>query len=345
MSETLTSAITVNHGQLAQYLDFVIQNRTSRLVPVVAGPPGCGKSHAVDQAAERNNCELMIMHPVMATPEDFKGYPTLVDGEGYFVPFADLKRLVTATKPLVCFIDDAGQAPPTVQAALMQLVEARQIDGKKISDQVIFVLATNRREDKAAVTGMLEPLKGRSIMLNLEVTKDDWVAWAIEHDMPAELVAFIEMRPDMLTSFEASKSMTNSPTARTIARVGTHQRCGLPKELEYPVFSGCVGEGFATEYIGFLKIFRDLPNIPNLIANPHTSYVPSLDKPAVMYAICGALAYEAKPDNFANIMEYANRLPVEFSTMLVLNAIKRTPKLTSNPAFSQWGIKNADYLI
>ena len=59
------------------------------------------------------------------------------------------------------FLDDLGQAPMSVQAAAMQLILARRINGFKISDKVIFMAATNRREDKAGVTGILEPVKSR----------------------------------------------------------------------------------------------------------------------------------------------------------------------------------------
>lgn len=54
---------------------------------------------------------------------------------------------MTATKLTACFIDDLGQATPAVQAAAMQLILALTLNGHRVSDQVVFVAATNRRTD------------------------------------------------------------------------------------------------------------------------------------------------------------------------------------------------------
>ncbi len=77
---------------------------------------------------------------------------------------------MTATKLTACFIDDLGQATPAVQAAAMQLILARTLNGHRVSDHVVFIAATNRRTDRAGVSGILEPVKSRFATL-VELTR------------------------------------------------------------------------------------------------------------------------------------------------------------------------------
>ena len=100
---------------------------------LITGAPGTGKSDIVEQATREAGAELIISHPVTSDPTDFKGLGALVDGEAKFLPFDQLKDLITATRPTVFFLDDLGQAPPAVQAAAMQLILARRVNGHKVS--------------------------------------------------------------------------------------------------------------------------------------------------------------------------------------------------------------------
>src|SRR5688572_28860406 len=154
-------------SQLEGFLAFCF---TNRLPVLIKGKPGIGKSDITEQAAIAANCKLIISHPVVSDPTDYKGLPFAMNGEAHFLPYSDLKKLIDAKEPTVFFLDDLGQAPAAVQAACMQLILARQLNGHKISDFVTFLAATNRKEDKAAVSGLLEPVKSRfASIVELEV--------------------------------------------------------------------------------------------------------------------------------------------------------------------------------
>ena len=146
----------------------------------VFGAPGIGKTEIVKQVAALLGFNIVIMHPQIADPTDFKGMPAvIVDDEtgkrvAVFLPFAELKALVEADSPTVAFLDDFGQAPRAVQAAIQQLILERRVDGRKISDNVRFCLAANRAED--VDQGFLTTIK----TYTLEPTIDDYCKWAIE---------------------------------------------------------------------------------------------------------------------------------------------------------------------
>lgn len=327
--------------QLENYLQFAIQNRFPVLIK---GKPGIGKSDIVAQAAIQANARLIITHPVVSDPTDYKGLPFASNGEAHFLPFNELNELINATEETVYFIDDLGQAPASVQAAIMQLLLARRINGFRVSDTVTFIAATNRKEDKAAVSGLLEPVKSRfASIVELEVTTDDWVRWAFNNNMPTELISFVRFRPDLLEKFEASRDIINSPSPRTVANIGKQQICNLPQDLEYEVFKGAAGEGFAVEYTSFLKLYRELPNIDTIILDPKNAKIPT--QPGTMYALSGLLASKMNDVNISPIIEYLNRLAPEISVSCMKDAVTRKPELTQTRAFISWASDKSDLIL
>ena len=335
-------------SQLEKLLAFSIANKFPVLIK---GSPGSGKSDIVDQSTQAAGAHMILSHPVVSDPTDYKGLPFASGGEAHFLPFNDLKKLIDAKEPTVFFLDDLGQAPPAVQAACMQLLLARQINGFKISDYVTFVAATNRKEDKAAVSGLLEPVKSRfATIVELEVNTDDWVRWALNKgNMPTELIAFVRFKPELLNDFKATKDIVNSPSPRTVANVGKMQNAGIANvnksdpEFMYNVFAGAAGEAFAAEYCAFLRIFNDLPNVDQILLNPDKAEVPT--EPGVLYAISGAIAGRVNDVNVGNAFRYLKRLPPEITVATVKDTITRKPDITNTRAFITWASDNGNFVM
>src|SRR5262249_15910073 len=157
-------------------------------------------------------------HPVVLDPTDAKGLPWPDKGgkTANFLPFGDLARALNATEPLVWMLDDLGQAMPATQASFMQLILPRTVNGHSLPDFGTFVAATNRRTDRAGVQGILEPVKSRFTIVELNTDLDDWCAWACEEDlvtgesrMPPELISFLRFRKDLLHQFNPTQDLTN----------------------------------------------------------------------------------------------------------------------------------------
>lgn len=338
----------MNANQLQQLLAQAIP---AKLPILIKGAPGIGKSDIVTKAAADANAKLVIMHPVVSDPTDFKGLPAIVKNEAEFLPFGDLRELLHTQELTVCFLDDIGQAPPAVQAALMQLILARQINGHMISDNVTFVAATNRREDKAGVSGMLEPVKSRFCsIVQLEVDVESWLQWAIDNNLPLSLIAFIKMRPELLHQFKASQDLINSPCPRTVSQLGKLITLDLPADLQYETYSGACGEGFTAEYLAFERIWKKLPSVDSILMNPASFPIPKDNTaPSVIYALCGALARKATDNSIDAICQFADILKendfAEYSVMLLKNSIKQNKEIVNTSAFIKWSSKNASVLI
>ncbi|MCP3712474.1 ATP-binding protein [Paraburkholderia sp. CNPSo 3274] len=325
----------VNASQLNALLTAYVPKR---LPVLITGRPGIGKSDIVAQVADQVDHDLMISHPVVEDPTDSKGLPfAAADGQSArFLPFGDLERALQPRKrPLIWFLDDLGQASPAVQAAKMQLLLARRIGEHKLPENVTFLAATNRRNDNAGVSGILDPLISRfATVVELEATIEEWSAWAVANDIAPELFAFLRFRPDLLSVQKTSRDIEATPSPRSWGFVAKTMGV-VPKELELISHAGSVGEGPATELLAFIQIYRQLPSPAAVLATPDVAPIP--EAPSALYAISAALAMYANESNFERVVIYTERLIAaglgEFAALLVTDALRKTPDLANTHAF------------
>lgn len=310
----------------------------ARLPVLLEGAPGVGKSDLTEQVAQATGCELLISHPVVNDPTQAKGLPfPSKDGKrATFLPYGDLERALNAKVPLLWFLDDLGQAPAAVQASYMQLLLARRIGEHALPDTVTFVAATNRKSDRAGVSGLLEPVKSRfATILNVEPDLDSWVQWALTHDMPAELIGFLRFRPDLLHAFRPTSDLTNSASPRTWANLGKLMNAGIDPLEHVEVGNGTVGADAATELRAFLKLWSDLVMPDSILLDPEHARIP--EEASTLYALTSALATLANEENFSRILRYAYRLhdagKGEFSAYLVRDCALRNPDVTKSLAY------------
>jgi hypothetical protein len=330
-------------NELSEYLAAAIPNNWPTLVK---SKPGFGKSDILKKAAKEAKTELIISHPVVSDPTDYKGLPfPSKDGlSADFLPYGDLRKLIQAKSPLTFFIDDLGQAPKSVQAACMQLLLAREINGHKISPDVRFVAATNGLKDNAGVSVILNPVKSRFVtILTLEVDVEDWVKWAIESDMPPELTAFVRFKPDILDGPAVTNDIVNTSCPRTLYHVGMQQRDGLKPKFYLEVFSGSAGPAFGQEYSAFLAMADGLPSIDSIIKDPEKSIVPK--DPSVIYTIIGGLSRKMEDTTITPICKYLARLKPEFSVACMADGVTKNPSVCDNNAYVEWAKKMKTFMV
>lgn len=311
----------------------------NNLKVLIKGAPGIGKTEIVVAAAKEARAAIVIMHPAVSDPIDFKGLPAIVNNLAEFLPYGQLRKLVDATEKTICFIDDIGQAPHAVQAAIMQLIQQREIDGHKISDHVVFCGATNDSSHMAGVTSILEPVKSRwHTIVELHADQVEWVRWAQKANIREEILAFVMFRGmEVLSNFKPTRDLSNSPSPRTVAAAAALFAAGLHS---LPVLAGACGEGWAAEFLGFLKVYRTLPDPEECIKNPKTAPVPSTEDAATLFALAVALSLRATKSNFAAVTEYLKRMPKEHEVFAVRDALARENALQNTGAFTNWAVEN-----
>jgi len=303
------------------------------------GSPGVGKSQTVAQVAAKAGIELRDVRAVQFDPVDLRGLPR-IDSDGrthWSVP-----DFLPRDGAGVLFLDELNAADRAVQAACYQLVLDRRLGEYALPDGWTVVAAGNNQSDRAVTNRMSTALASRFVHLEYEVHLDDWCKWAVEHDLPPELIAFIRFRPNLLHAFDPQSTERTFPCPRTWEFIATIMRAHPAAAVEHELFKGTVGGGAAVELSGFLRIWRKLPSMDSILLNPQTVAVP--DDPGTLFAIAGGLARRATDRNFDRVMVYANRMPKEWAVYLVKDATRRDAALQSTEAFVKWAALNSDVM-
>lgn len=315
---------------------------------LLKGSPGIGKTDMVTAAAEQAGFDLEVFHPVVSDPTDFKGMPAIVESGAEFLPFGDLRKLLEADKPTVAFLDDLGQAATAVQAAGMQLILAREINGKKISDFITFAAATNNKQDKAGVSGILEPVKSRFVtILGVTVSVDDWCEWAADHGVHPHVVSFLRFKPEMINKFEPTSDIKNSPCPRTIAHAAKlYEMFDDSDAAKWPVIEGAAGAGFATELQAYIKIFMSVPDPEKILADPDKYLKLDRQKPDISRAVALAVAERATRRNVGKFIYFVEQLGKQVGRDIAMLSLKsaavRDRDLMKTREWADYVVENQD---
>lgn len=307
----------------------------------IEGPPGGGKTTIVHQVAEELGITCIERHMPTMLVEDFGIlFPDGSDRLHYKLPDWFPVKGKAPERGILLF-DDRNQAGADLQKVLANICQARTLHGVEMPDGWQVISTGNRQSDRAGANRVLSHLRNRETVLELETHLDDWTAWALRNGVKPEVVSFLRFRPNLLHDFDAQRDQNATPRSwvEGISDVlGT-----VPPEAEFECFKGAVGEGAAAEFVGYVRIFRKLPNPDAILLNPTTSDVPS--DPATLYALSGALAQRATEANFERVCQYVERMPAEFSVLTVSYAARRDPDLSNTQAFTQWSLKHQDVLF
>jgi hypothetical protein len=304
------------------------------------GPPGIGKSSIVEQeAASRGNCLTVILSQM--DPVDLRGLP-YVDQE--------TKRAAWATPDFLpyverdgehgtLFLDELPNAHKSVQTAAMQLTLARTLGAYTVPEGWAVIAAGNRRQDRAAAGAVPSALLNRfAPHIDVRPDLEDWCSWALSNDVRPEVVAFVRFKPGMLFDFRPEADARAFPTPRSWEKLSRLLDAAPPSGLEIPIFAGTVGQGAAGEFLAFLRTWRQLPNPDAVLLDPDGSAVPT--EPSTLYALSGALAARATPQNVDRLARYVGRMPPEFGVVTMRDASRRDPDVISTAAFIGWMADN-----
>lgn len=302
---------------------------------LVESSPGLGKTQIAAQVANELGVGFIAIHAPLLQPEDY-GFPVISKSKD------DVDFIVSKAKfPIegsdcpekgILLIDELSQADNSAQKILANLLQEREIHGKKLKDGWMIVATGNRVTDRAGANRILSHLGNRVTRIGMEASLDDWTQWALANEVPTEVIAFLRFRPDLLSAFDPQQEINPTPRA-WVEGVGESLGVVSPED-EFEMFKGDVGEGPAAEFCGFLKIFRKLPSPDAIMMNPTGTAVPS--DPATQYAICGALAARVTPDNFGRVMLYISRMPADFSVLFVRESIRRNAEVQNSTDFVKW---------
>lgn len=315
------------------------------------GPPGVGKSQAVRQLGkeiEKNTGKKTVITDVrllLFNPIDLRGIPTANADKTLAVW---LKPQIFQMDPSenivnILFLDEISAAPQSVQAAAYQITLDRVVGEHKLPENCIVIAAGNRTTDKSVAFKMPKALANRLLHIEVEGSFKSWKEWAIRARVNDKVVGFLSFRQQHLMNFDSSNDDLAFATPRAwemVSNILNHVNSDVDKM--YSLIAGVIGTGLAIEFRTWAKVYDDLPDIEDIFDGKQPKVPTGTD---AMYALCAAMtayARDHKDDmpRLANSVQYADRMPPDFSTVLFKDYMyiekDFRKKLLQIPEFSAW---------
>lgn len=310
---------------------------TARQPVMIWGDPGVGKSQTVAQVAKAMKRQFIDLRLPLLDAVDLRGIPTILNGKTVWNTPSFLPR----TGKGILFLDELVQAAPIVQSAASSLILDRRIGEYVLPDDWDVIAAGNRENNRAATQRMPSHIANRFTHLQYDVHLEDWVTWALQHNIYPAVIAFPQFRPELLHKFDPA--VKANPTPRTYEFLSNILKAGLPDECFMETVQGTIGEGAAVEFTGFFRVFRSLPDYEDICKHPDSAQVP--DNAAALYAVSSMLVNRAEVKHAKPVFTYVDRLPKDFQVLIYRDITKKNPDISESAGYINWTVKNQAILL
>jgi hypothetical protein len=332
-----------------QAVSFITTAMKAKLVTMIGGDPGIGKSSIVQDIANQYKLHLIDVRLSQCDPLDMQGMPTVKDNRAVFTPM-DLFPLEDTKIPkdktgFLLFLDEFNSASLAVQAASYKLILDRTVGQRKLHPKTVIVCAGNLITNGAIVNRLGTAMQSRLVHLELGVNAEHWTEWASKNKLDHRVISYIHGRPDNLHRFDPNHNDKTFPCPRTWHFVSQLLAASnnTPLREMLPLLAGTVGEGPAREFIIYTETFTKLPSFAEIIKDPVKA---KLDKtPAMLYAISHMIAANAKKHNLPAILKYTERMPLEFETITLQNILRRDESLKNEDCIQEWIVTKGDEIF
>jgi hypothetical protein len=351
---------TLKPSELKEVVNICVKARRRFMIH---GDPGIGKSQVVEQVADGLFAELYgfsidkegrvhdkggkylasnrkpYFRDVRAAtldPVDLRGLPMVKDGQ---TSWAAPDFLVLDQRGGIFFMDEINRGTEMVANACFSLCDKGELGSVKMPETWVIGSAVNDKDTGARK--MSSALSARFEHFDAQTNLEDVCKIAVARCWHPSVIAFLRMRPDLLHKYNPVERVSPNPRGWEFVSDIMHQ--DPPLRLLKALICGAVGEGAAIEFVAFTQLWMQLPNIDQIIMDPKGS--PVSTDPSVLYVVTAALARRATPKNIGRILQYLERVPVEFNVASVISALRRDPSMAVCAEFTNWCIAHADVTV
>lgn len=258
------------------------------------GPPGIGKSDIIRSIGNDLGRNVVDIRLLLMSELDIRGLP-VHNKETNTMEWSPPSCIpLNEDSTDILFFDELTQAPPSLQAAALQLILDRKLGDFKLPEGVSIIAAGNRVSDKTGAKPLIKALANRFVHINVDSKFKDWQNYAINAGVHPDVVGFLSHKPHYLNTFDAGSPENAFATPRTWTYfVSDMLKSGyLTDDLMHDAISGAVGEPLAIEFMALRKIMADLPT-PDDILNGKVTTMRNKEI-AAQYSLVTSVVYRLK---------------------------------------------------
>lgn len=326
-----------------QAKNMLVAYLKANLTPMIVGSPGIGKSNIVYEIANEFNLKIIDLRLSQCDPCDLSGFPAIKNNKAGYVPMDTFPivgdPIPEGYKGWLLFLDEFNGAAHSVQMASYKLILDKMIGQFHLHDNVRIVAAGNLETDNAIVNTLSTAMQSRLVHIEVEVDHKSWLDWALDKGINHLIIDYIKFKPSSLYTFKPDHSNNTYASPRTWEFVSKLLKIvKIDDSSITSLISGIVSEGVAREFLVFVKIYKNLPTLIEIISSPELTVVPV--EPSHLFALTGFLSQNISDTNIDSIIKYINRLPVEFQIITLKEVLRKTPALIQNPHVLKWQTDN-----
>ena len=172
-------------GNMVKYVTAV------RKPVLLRGRHGIGKSTVVYQYAKQIGMPVVERRASQMTEGDLVGLPSISGNSTSFNPPDWFKT--ACDSPVVLFLDEVDRATLEVRQGIFELTDSRKLNGHVLHEDTIIFAAVNGGEHGSQYqVGEMDPAElDRWTVFDIEPSIDDWLTWAKDSGISAEVWNFI----------------------------------------------------------------------------------------------------------------------------------------------------------
>lgn len=275
---------------------------TARQPVMLVGDPGTSKTATIQSIAQEMGYDLIPLIASRMDPQDLSGFPTkgeYVDEDGARHAITEYapqfwQKQILDKKKVILFLDEFGNAHPSVRASMLSLIQDRQFpNGDKFPAETIIVGAMNPTESGADGYELDRATTNRMHFIAWSPTVDEWlkgmaVNWGRETTTTNEsrwrnlIVRFIKDERTYLHNMDTSTGSLNhdSDSERVVAHAAWASRRSWDNlarvlgalettqaEVEDYIAEGIVGAKASAAFRSWIKKHGKL-NIAEILKDP-----------------------------------------------------------------------------
>jgi len=329
------------------------------------GESGVGKSTVIREVCDKLGFEYFDFRMSDKDPTDAGGVP-IPDVENGTLKYAVTNMIpwdhVVGERKAALVLDEFDRAEPALQNMALQLVLDRCVNGHKLGQNVVIILAGNGTSD-TYTTPLSEAAARR--MIHLYVTRAgakglaSYEAHAEEKEINPHHVGFARFCNETWSvgADQIQFEELGRPCPRTFDMAGVvydtlkeieGRKQFKTDDLYVPLVAGCVGKAAAYAYIGWRNMCETAPNPKDVLANPKKADIPV--EAGVLYALVASLTDCAEDYDTAErvtaflvrVSDLANQQ--EIAAMGFRRMIKKLPEAATVPEHVAWAERNKSLL-
>jgi len=281
-----------------------------KLSVMLWGGPGVGKSQLVAEVARRREAKLRDVRLSQKTASDIGGLPAL-DHQNKQTTFYLPDFLPREDEPGILFLDELPGADEQTRIAAYGLVLERSVANWTLGDRWRIIAAGNRPEDGAISCDLGAAMNDRLVHVVIEPTAQDWLGWAVENEVAPEVMAFIQVRPDMLIGSEEMRRADHTimPSPRSWKRVSDMWKTCAGKREREVLICGVIGDAAGHEFLTIAEEVKHLASVEKIITMPRNQLhkvIPTTING--LYGLAYALTASVNGRNLSGIMNVVDAL-------------------------------------